>query len=88
MKITRQQIRKLINEAILSESKDGKARKYSIDNPEETVHLYDPKKSEVVVIKDGQDLKRVQAEEGTRAYRNYSNEKKGVKTFGFGSGVA
>ena len=88
MKITKRQLIKLINEAIIFESIDGKARKYSLDNPDETVHLYDPDKSEVIVIKDGQDLKRVKAEVGTRAYRDYSDDKKGVKLFGFGSGVA
>ena len=88
MKLTRVKLRKLIYETLMLESISGKARSYSMENPKVTVHLYDPVKGVVIVIKDGEDIKRVNAEEGTKAYKNYSNEKSGVKTFGFGSGAA
>ena len=46
------------------------------------------------VIKDGEDIKRVDAPIGSKAYKNMSAEKTGtimsdtVKTFGFGSDEA
>ena len=94
MNITRKELRKLIYETALYESVQGKAREYSMKNPDDIVHLYDSEKSQVIVIKDGEDIKRVDAPIGSKAYKNMSAEKTGtimsdtVKTFGFGSGEA
>ena len=93
-KLNRKQLRRLIYETTLRESAQGKAREYSMKNPDDIVHLYDSEKSQVIVIKDGEDIKRVDAPVGSKAYKNMTEEKTGsilsdtVKTFGFGSGEA
>ena len=48
-------------ETILRESIDGKAREYSMKNPNKTVHLYDPAEGVVTVIKDGEDIEKVES---------------------------
>ena len=90
MKITRRQLRKIISEVFLIEgSIDSKAREYSMKNPEATVHLYDPKAGQVIVIKDGEDKERVDVSPGTKQYKNLAADKTGsvfsdeVKAFGF-----
>lgn len=88
IKLNRRQLRKIMLETILRESIDGKAREYSMKNPKKTVHLYDPIKSEVTVIKDGENIKKVKAEEGSREYKDYSRKTTKIETFGFGSSVA
>ena len=70
-------------EAVMTESVEGKAREYSMKNPKMTVHLYDPVESEVIIMKDGEDVKRMKAEVGTKAYKNHALDRKGVKTFNF-----
>jgi len=89
MKITRKQLRKMINEEMLRESADGKAREYSLKNPEATVHLFDPEKNQVIVIKDGEDKERIDVEPGTKKFKNLAADRSGsaftdkVKSFNF-----
>jgi hypothetical protein len=89
MKITRKQLRQLLIESILNESAEGKARDYSLKNPKVTVHLFDPEKNQVIVIKDGEDKERIDAEPGTKKFKNLAADRSGsaftdkVKAFNF-----
>ncbi len=70
-------------ETVLRESIDGKAREYSMKNPNKTVHLYDSAEGVVTVIKDGEDIEKVETEEGTRKHKNLAAKTAKVEPFGF-----
>ena len=88
-RLNRKQLRKIMLETILRESVSGRAREYSMKNPDATVHLYDAEKGQVIVIKDGEDKERIDVSPGTKQFKNLSADKTGsafsdeVKAFGF-----
>tara|TARA_Y100000992_G_C21230545_1_gene475253 strand:- start:337 stop:606 length:270 start_codon:yes stop_codon:yes gene_type:complete len=86
MKLTRRKLRRLINEAIISESAMDSAIKASKENDVEQVNYYDPRDKLVQILKNGvieDTIKNV--DPGTKAYKKYAFPSKGVKTFNFDS---
>jgi hypothetical protein len=83
-KLSRRQLRKLISEAIMSESVMDTAIKTSKESDIKQVNYYDPRDKLVQILKNGvieDTIKNV--DRGTKAYKKYAFPSKGIKVFNF-----